>query len=151
MAGQHLAHLEASGSCPMRCDDLSHSQKWLLALVCFWVNRMSLSLVTATSRVVSSPCGVAGVSSPVELQSLDRVIWRISSCPYSRLPLSTQLVYPRERHKSMQLGTRSVAGVARVTLNIMSDCLRNSVSGFDFGVDSPSLPINGSSRKEAEV
>lgn len=62
-----------------------------------------------------------------------------------------QLVYPRERHKSMQLGTRSVAGVARVTLNTKSDCLRDSISGFDFGVDSPSLPMNGYSRKAAEV
>ncbi len=75
----------AGGSCPMRYNDLSHRQKWPLALVSY-ANQMSLSPVTATSRVMSTPFGIAGVSSPVEPQGLGRIIWRISCCPCSRFP-----------------------------------------------------------------
>ena len=64
----------------MRFNDSSHRQKWPLALISF-ANWMDLSLVTATSHVVPAPYNDAGVSSPVELKSLGRVIWRINCCP----------------------------------------------------------------------
>lgn len=67
-AAQHWV----GSSCPMRCDDLSHLWKWPLALVSY-ANQISLSLVTASSRFVSTPCSVTGVSSPVEPQGLGRV------------------------------------------------------------------------------
>jgi len=59
--------------------------------------------------------------------------------PMQQIPLSTQLVFPRERQMPIQLGTNSIAGVAGMTLESMSDRLRDSVSGCSVGVYSLSL------------
>lgn len=71
--------------------------------------------------------------------------------PMQQIPLSTQLVGPRERQMSIQLGTNGVAGVAGVTLKSTSNRLRDSVSGFVLGFTPLAFHMSVYSRKAAEV
>ena len=58
---------------------------------------------------------------------------------------------PREGQGPMQPGTDAVAGVARAKLKSVTNCLRDSDSGFDLGVYSRSLSTHGVNRETAVV
>ena len=48
-------------------------------------------------------------------------------------------------------GTDAVAGVARAKLKLVTNCLRDSNSGFDLGVYSRNLSTHGVNRETAVV
>ena len=108
MVGQHLI---AWGLTNLRCDVLSHCQKWSLVLLSYINQIMSLWLVTATPHVVLISCDIVEVTSP----GCCKPGWggmEMLGCPDINTSLSALLVGTKGKGEPIQFGASAAAGAA---------------------------------------
>ena len=139
------AQFKAGGSYPMRHNDLSHCQKWPLALHSVPLEYWGLSPVTHFSCCVIALQQHWSVLS--KAQAWARMIWKTNYCPCSGSPLSTS--HLRERWGPIQPGTSAVARVARMMLKSAPQGFQLQISPW--GLLLKPFPEIRCVRKAAEV
>ena len=108
-------------------------------------SRLDLSIVTATSRVVST-AGQQRRSDLSGAQNWARFM-ETQGCPDSRIPLSASPVRSRGTQSNTS-GTRLAAGAGRRKTTSTSSCLRVSTPDFSSGLTSEAVPMNGNAGRQ---
>ena len=144
MARQHLdwlgaAQLQAGGSCPVRCNDLSHHQKQPLAFLTICQLDGTSNWWLLLPMFISSSNFWMKLECPLQMIGLGRVYGSSGLSNSQDSCLSSFWCGPMERISPVLIGIREAAGVAR---SILVDymCLRGSTPDFLLGFTPLAFP-----------